>query len=97
MSYAFQNCAGQIKKLIFTRFIHECRNTEGMLRLGISLESILSREPPAWRKFHRPKIQGGKEKERRTEIGAGEGGTGSETEATASTWISTFWGTKGWQ
>jgi len=44
-----KNCAGQIYKFIFTRFIHECRNTEGMLRLGISLESILSRELPAWR------------------------------------------------
>lgn len=43
-----KNCAGQIKKFIFTRFIHECRNTEGMLQLGISLESILSRDPPAW-------------------------------------------------
>ena len=42
-----QNCTGQIKKLIFTRFLHECRGTEGMLQLGISLESILSKEPPA--------------------------------------------------
>ena len=47
--HVFQNCAGQIKKLIFTFFIQECRSTEGMLQLGISLESILSREIPAWR------------------------------------------------
>jgi len=44
-----KNCAGQIKKLVFTRFVHECRNTEGMLRLGMSFETILSREPPAGR------------------------------------------------
>lgn len=43
----FQNCAGQIKKLVFTQFIRECRNTMAMLQLGISLESILSREPPS--------------------------------------------------
>jgi len=48
-AHIFQNCAGQIKKLIFTRFIYECRNTGDMLQLGISLESILSREPPTWR------------------------------------------------
>jgi len=44
-----KNCTGQINKYIFTRFVHECRNTEGMLRLGISLETILSREPPLWK------------------------------------------------
>lgn len=47
--HVFQNCTGAIKKLIFTMFIRECRNTERMVQLGIPLESILLREPPAWR------------------------------------------------
>jgi hypothetical protein len=73
-THFFQNCAGQIYKFIFTRFIHECRNTEGMLRIGISLESVLSRELPAWRnpasrpiKFKGKKKQTNKNKDRQVE------------------------------
>jgi len=54
-----KNCTGQIQRPIFTRFIRECRNTEGMLRLGISLKSILSKEPS----FDRPK--GGKREKKK--------------------------------
>jgi len=31
---------------MFTQFVRECRNTGAMLQLGISMEPILSREPP---------------------------------------------------
>jgi len=60
-----KNCAGQIKKFIFTQFIHECRNTGDMLQLGISLKSILSREPPAWPNTpgRLKKVKGGKKKQ----------------------------------
>ena len=50
-------------------------------------------------KFCRPPKKGQEGKEANQEgpgqTGAGEGGTGSETEAAVSTRISTFWGTKG--
>ena len=57
----FQNCAGQIKGLIFTQFIRECRNAGDMLQLGISLRSILLREPLNYAAGHPEKAKKGKE------------------------------------